>query len=234
MQMPTAEQSIHGFNLLGEQTLVLSHIPMFMPPHQYQVFVEVTLEGSEGIDPRWVYLEDQQNTRSTDYVLVSDPIILPTLALGAPSPLKSFTGHLYRGWPWDKKGNLNPEQLLVPSLTALITRAIFFQSILNPSPLPELTYIAFHTDEMDYIAHELRQNPKSEASNPPDFYQIISAKLELEAPSGDAFWIRFPEMANTVQNRLTSDCKVSGLDSGGQRVDLQTYSELIFDAGHLM
>jgi len=233
MEMPMAEQNVHGFNLLGEQTLVLSHIPMFMPPHQFQVFMEVTLEGSENVDPVKIYLDDQKNTHSTDYVLVSDPIVLSTLAPDAPSPLRSFTGQLYRGWPWDKNGHLNPEQLLVPSLTVHVTRPIFFHSILNPSPLSELTYIAFHTDETDYIAHELRQTPESESANPPDFYQILSAKLDPEESSDEAAWICFPGTANTLQNKLTPDNKVSGLADGGQEVEVQTASELIFDPNHL-
>jgi hypothetical protein len=96
-----------------------------------------------------------------------------------------------------------------------------------------LTYIAFHTDDTGYLAHELRQTPESEKANPPDFYQILSSKFKLEANAGEALRIRFPKIANTVQNRLTPNSKASGLADGGQKVKVQTYSELIFDPNHL-
>jgi len=234
MKMQKAEKNIHGFNLLGKQNLVLSHIPMFMPPHQYQAFLEVTLEGKRGIDPRTIYLKDQKKSHSTDYVLVSDPIVLPDLAPDAGSPLRSFTGQLYRGWPWDKNGNLNPEQRLVPSLTIHVIRPIFFHSILNPSPLAELTYIAFHTDETVYLAHELRQTPESKNVKPPDFYQILSAKFEFEATSGEVSRVRFPRKANTLKNKLSPNSLVNGLTDGNSKVRIRTDAELIFDPNHLV
>jgi hypothetical protein len=109
MKMPMPPQSNHGFSLLGRKSLVLSHIPMFMPPHQAQLFLEVTLAGNAGENPTQIYLEDQAKTKSTDYVLVSDPLVLPTLGPKAAKRLQTFTGKLYRGWPFN---NPNTEYMV--------------------------------------------------------------------------------------------------------------------------
>lgn len=76
MDIPMPQPNNHGFNLLGRKSLVLSRIPMFMPPHQAQLFVEVTLSGSVGQDPAKTYLDDQAETKTTDYVLVTDVSLL--------------------------------------------------------------------------------------------------------------------------------------------------------------
>src|SRR5690349_13714705 len=101
MEMPPAPTSNHGFNLLGKETFGLSHIPMFMMPHQFQVFLEVSIEGPPGSDPIKAYLDDQQKYGATEYVLISDPIVLPTLAPKAHNRISTFTGKLFRGWPFN-------------------------------------------------------------------------------------------------------------------------------------
>jgi len=35
---------LHGMLRVGEMPMYLSHVPMFMPPRNYQVIVKVTLE----------------------------------------------------------------------------------------------------------------------------------------------------------------------------------------------
>src|SRR5437868_1941123 len=73
MPMPAAPSSNHGFYLLGERTFLLSHIPMFMDPHQAQLFLEVGLSISGGADPVKIYHEDQKKNPGSVYVLVTDP-----------------------------------------------------------------------------------------------------------------------------------------------------------------
>mgnify|MGYP003693773227 CR=1 FL=1 len=40
---PNATFGTHGMLLFGDETLYLSHLPMFMSPHNFQVILAVTL-----------------------------------------------------------------------------------------------------------------------------------------------------------------------------------------------
>ncbi len=177
MSTPAAPIANHGFYLLGEQSLLLAHIPMFMPPHQAQLFMQLNLLTSNGKDAAPIYLKDKKQTGTLEYVLVSDPLELPTLAPDAPDRLQSFTGNLYRGWPFDRQWNLNPNQLLIPKVTIKVTRAIHYSSIATPTTLKALTYYCFRTPETTYLAHVLSQPPEDVSFTRRDlvFSEVVKA-----------------------------------------------------------
>lgn len=224
MSTPVAPKVNHGFHLFGAQSLLLAHIPMFMAPHQAQLFLEVTLATSDGTDAAPIYLEDKKKTGTLEYVLVSDPLVLPTLAPDAPNRLQSFTGNLYRGWPFDQQWHLNLAQLLIPNVQIKVTRAIHYSSIATPITLEALTYYCFQTQETTYLAHVLSQ--------PLDFTQLLTAQvtgLGNQAEQG-AIQLQFPGVANAEKNRLLPTQQASALTSpGGQSVEVQVYQELNFD-----
>jgi hypothetical protein len=233
MEMPKSAANNHGFNLLGEKSLVLSHIPMFMAPHQFQVFLEVAIDGPPGSDPVKAYLDDRKKSGATEYVLLSDPLVLATLAPDAPDRLTKFTGKLFRGWPFN---NPNTAPLIVEALTAHVTRAIYFHSILHQPLLKDLTYLAFHTGECDYLVHELVQPPDlKHVPNPPDFCQVLDGRVTgagKEFQTG-AVKIEFSHVANNVAQKLTAGKKVEG-KSGSHHVEAEARHELVFDPNHLM
>ncbi len=224
MATPVVPKANHGFYLFGEQSLLLTHIPMFMAPHQAQLFMQVSLSTSSGTNAAPIYLKDKVKTGSQEYVLVSDPLELPTLAPDAPQPIRSFTGNLYRGWPFDRQWNLNPAQLLIPKVTIKVTRSILYSSIATPTTLKQLTYYCFQTPETTYLAHVL--------SRPPDFVNILTAKvsgLSKQAAEG-AIQLQFPGVVNTDGKRLLPTQQASALTApGGQSVKVQVNQELIFD-----
>ena len=231
--MPSAEANNHGFNLLGEDCLVLSHIPMFMPPHQFQVFLEVTLEGPKGTDPVKAYLDDRKTSGATEYVLVSDPLVLASLGPHAKHRLTRFTGKLSRGWPFD---NPNTAPVVVPTLTVHIKRAIYLKSILNKPVLHDLTYLAFHTGEYDYLVHELVQPPDlKQVPNPPDFCQILQGGVTGAAKefSTGVVKIQFSDLPNSFGKRLTAHKTFEGVSSK-HKVTVKTLAEPIYDPNHLM
>jgi hypothetical protein len=231
-QPSTPQPNNHGFSVLGKKSLVLSHIPMFMPPHQAQLFLEVTLSGSKGEDPTKVYLDDQAKSGSTDYVLVSDPLVLPTLGPHAPKRLTSFTGKLYRGWPFD---NPNTAPLLVQQLTVHVTRSIYFHDITQDKILQQLTYLAFASHETEYVVHKLVQPPDLKtAPKPPDFVQILSAKIDGTdtAKLHKVHELCFPGVANNLSHKLNANQKVTG-ELGAKKVHVHTEAELIYDPNHL-
>src|ERR1041384_5614991 len=220
MDMPMPEKNNHGFSLLGKRSLVLSHIPMFMAPHQAQVFLEVTLSAADGSDPAKTYLDDQKQTNAKAYVLVSDPLVLPNLAPDAETPLRTFTGKLYRGaWPFD---DLAKAPVVIPALTVNVTRAIFYRSFVNAAALKELTYYCFQTPETTYLAHVI--------TRPPDFVQLLSAHvgdLNVKARQG-IIELNFTKVPYTIANKLNPKQPMSPV-AGNRRVDVQTKAELIYD-----
>lgn len=224
MATSDAPQANHGFYLLGEQSLVLAHIPMFMPPHQAQLFMQISLLTGDGKNAAPIYLKDKQKTGALEYVLVSDPLALPALAPDAPDRLQTFTGNLYRGWPFDRQWKLNPKQLLIPKVTIKITRSILYKSLATPTTLKALTYYCFKTTETTYLAHVL--------SEPPDFKHILTAKVSGPGNSAaqGAIQLQFPGVANRAANRLIPMQQATAVTvPGGQSVKVQVNRELIFD-----
>ena len=220
MSMPMPEKSNHGFSLLGKRSLVLSHIPMFMAPHQAQVFLAVSLSTADGSDPVKTYLNDQKQTKAKAYVLVSDPLVLSTLAPDTKTPLRTFTGKLYRGaWPFDDMANA---PVVIPALTVNVTRAIFYRSFVNAAALKELTYYCFQTPETTYLAHVI--------TRPPDFYQLLSAHVDgLAAKAQQGIVeLKFSKVANTMANKLKPKQETSAV-TDNRRVQVQTKAELIYD-----
>jgi hypothetical protein len=223
MTMPTAPKSNHGFNLIGKQSLLLSHIPMFMSPHLAQLFLDVTLSTTDGTDPVKTYLNDKKKTGAAAYVLLSDPLVLPTLAPDAPNPLKSFTGKLYRGaWPFDDLPNA---PVVIPALTVKVKRSIFFRSIVGATPLDELSYYWFRTQESAYLAHVLTVPPT-------DFNQILSVTVDglSTSASKGVVELQFPGVANTIANKLTPQKKATAVIApNGRQVKLQVGNQLIYE-----
>src|SRR5687768_7566230 len=80
----------HGMVVVGTETVFLSHLPMFMEPHDYQVI----LEASFGAGPGKVYAEDRKaHLKALVYTVAPEPFVLPDLfppGPGKPAPLRSF------------------------------------------------------------------------------------------------------------------------------------------------
>ena len=224
MDMPP--KTNHGFSLLGEHSLVLSHIPMFMAPHQFQIFLDVAIDEPAAK----AYLEDKKKSGGTDYVLVTDPIVLPTLDPHSPHPLTDLTGKLYRGWPFN---NPNTAPVVAPAIKVKVKCVVYFSSILNQPLLTDLTYLAFHTGETAYLVHKLVQPADlSKAPKPPDFVQILAAKLGGTA-SDHAVEVVFPGTANDQSHRLQAGHEASGTVNG-KHEKVHAAAELIFDPNHLV
>lgn len=231
MDMPMPKPNNHGFSLLGKKSLVLSHIPMFMPPHQAQLFLEVALSGSGKEDPTKIYLDDQAKTKTTDYVLVTDPIVLPNLAPHAAKRITRFTGKLFRGWPFNTP---NDAPVLVEHLTVHVTHSLYFHEITKTKPFTELTYLAFASPETEYLVHKLAQPADlAKAPKPPDFVQILSAAGIHNGKTHDVKELHFPGVDNNLTHRLKARQKVTG-EISGKKVLVDTHTELIYDPNHLV
>ena len=80
---PTDRPGVHGMLMVGEETIYLSHLPMFMSPHNYQAILEVTLT-SKGSDPQAIYANDRRTTGEKIYTFMPERFVLTELV--SPDP----------------------------------------------------------------------------------------------------------------------------------------------------
>ena len=91
--------ALHGFLVICDKSIYLSHLPTFSPPHDYQVVLRASL-AKNGDDPTAIYLADREKTSATVYTFKPDLMFLmPELVSTDPhSPaIRMFKGTLFRG-----------------------------------------------------------------------------------------------------------------------------------------
>ncbi|CAM5663524.1 hypothetical protein SPURM210S_04923 [Streptomyces purpurascens] len=93
----TDPKATHGMLVVGEETAYLSHLPMFMRPHDFQVLLEATFTNDAG-DAQQVYVDDRRTTGTAVYTPRPERFVLTELVGEDGQPARtSFTGTLFRG-----------------------------------------------------------------------------------------------------------------------------------------
>ena len=239
MQPPHQDQhvspAIHGMLIVGEQTVYLSHLPMFtMEEHKYQALFEVTLT-KDGDDPEATYVQDRQRTGTRVYTLVpEEEFVLTELAPehpgGAPSR-NSFPARIVRNH--FERPPTNPN--LARGVTVDIKHVVCFKELNPNAPRPEvLAYQLFGNGAGLFLAHVIVRRP--------DFDQVLAAKVrgreftdhELRA----GVTIEFPGRPDDPEVRLQEGERISGtatLAGGGAPipVEVEVGTEFYFELGDL-
>src|SRR6476469_2805041 len=85
----------HGMVLFGNDTLFISHVPMFMSPHDYQALIQVKLNHATS-DALAVYQKASNASTGEQglFTLRPKPFVLPSLLTGK---ITSVQADLYRG-----------------------------------------------------------------------------------------------------------------------------------------
>jgi hypothetical protein len=188
------DPAVHGMMVIGEDTVYLSHLPMFGPPHNYQVILEVTFTGEQG-DPQAEYVRDRRESGERVYTLIPESFSLPTLASTDPEhpPLESFRAEVDRGH-FEKGG----EKILADVVVNVIEVIHFRKFDPEAEALPELEYFLFGKGQELYLAHLL--------TRPPDFDQILAVKQISQDFSdeelADTVRITFPGLDNSISDRI--------------------------------
>jgi hypothetical protein len=81
--------------IVGATRVLMSHLPMFHPPHDYQVLLEVSLSAA-GSDPLQTYIDDRRASKSKLYTWLPKPFLLSDLVADPKVPL-NMVGVIYRG-----------------------------------------------------------------------------------------------------------------------------------------
>jgi hypothetical protein len=227
----TDPPAAHGMAVIGEQAVYLSHLPMFMSPHDYQVILEVEFEGNNS---QAAYLTDREkNPQQRLYTLNPVPFVLPALfPVGESSPeAASFRGDLHRGH--FERIDTGPVQMAsnVTVRVKKVTHHHRFES--NASELGELRYLLFGKGSEVFFAHRI--------TAPPDFDQLLSVGIDVQFGDEDlskGIEVAFEGRANTVATRIkpgvdTELPAIAEIDGRFQPIKVRPKVEYYFEAGEL-
>jgi len=226
---------VHGMLIVGEQTVFLSHLPLFFRPHDYQVLLEAAF-AKPGSDPQADYFNDRKgkgkNTKI--YTLEPEPFVLPELA--AATPKRSFKANVYRGH-FEK---ITPQRALDVArvgedVDVSVTRVIHFRKFDPTAVKPaQLEYLLFGKGAELFLVHLI--------TKPPDFDQILSVKVLnqkfTDAELSQGLRIVFPGKTNEVLKQLRGVKPVTGQVPGAggaapKTLQVQPGIEFYFEEGEL-
>jgi hypothetical protein len=223
----------HGMLLVGEETMYLSHLPMFMLPHNFQVILEVTLSGeARG------HLHDFRAHFGSHGLYTFKPEAFPITDLVSRDPgklLSSFKGDLYQGH--FEKGGRNIAEGAVVHVENVVYFEEFDPHTTEPSAL---VYLLFGKGKELFLAHWI--------TRPPDFDQVLSVNITGHESMFDhgvtdigklrPVEVTFLGRPNTPHKRIKPGEKLSGqghITGAHQFLDLQVeaVTEIYFEEGEL-
>jgi hypothetical protein len=148
---------VHGMLLFGTETLYLSHLPMFMRPHNFQVILEA------GFD------EAVREALDADTIHTFEPAEFPISELdpdGGGPARTTMLGTVYRGH-FERGGTPVAEDV-----TAEVREVVHFAELdldAQHSTDRDLRYLCFGRAGQLHLAHHVTANP--------DFDQVLTARL---------------------------------------------------------
>jgi hypothetical protein len=198
--------------VVGEQSVYLSHLPMFMSPHDYQVILEATFKKA-GDDPQAKYVADRQRSGAKVYTLPPEEFVLPELVETGPDgrPRRtSFRGDVIRNH--FERPPTRPEPVS-EGVTVGVKNVVYFQKFDPDADQPAaLTYLLFGTPSELFLAHAI--------TSPPDFDHVLGVTVSGHQFTNEelrkAVRIVFPGRANAPTSclkegeRLTAQATLAG------------------------
>jgi hypothetical protein len=227
------EPNTHNMLIVGQETVFLSHLPMFIAPqfnspHRYQVILEAAFSKA-GASPQAVYANDRKKNPATKiYTLNPDDFILPNLV--AAAPLSSFNAQVFRGH-FEKPGR----KLLLSDVNVNVKNIVHFREFDPQAAKPtQLEYILFGKGKELFLAHFI--------TRPPDFDQVLSVTSAdhtfTDQELGKGMKVVFAR-PNAIAQRLTEKQEAVGevRDASGTasplNVKFKAGSEFYFEEGEL-
>lgn len=233
----------HGMLVFGEDPLYFSHLPMFGPPHNFQVLLEVKLSESA----REALARDRANGWDGYYTF--DPVSFPIADLAPLDdsvPLSSIEGTLVRGH-FEREGG----EEIATSVSVDVSTVVYFSELdvtAERSDDDELVYLAFGRAPHIYLAHMI--------SGRPSFDQVVVTRpvsdtvtnSAIQALDDDVATFEFPfaqevrlDRADFAESRLTPGDRVTAsfpmtISPGGAHgfhVDLDIEDELYIEIDEL-
>ena len=222
----------HNMMLVGEKAVYLSHLPMFHPPHQFQVILEAAFEkGGKRLSGS--YLTDRiQHAKVKMYTVEPTEVFVLPRMWAAEGPRRAefvgtvFRGHLERGG--------EPINGLV-GIDVKVKRVVYARELPTAKRDEKLTYILFGDGKELFLAHQL--------SKAPDFDQIVAVEVDghpfTRAELLRGVTVTFPGRDNLVSGRLKEGETTVAQGQGTGTSDLfdirvRSKRELYFEEGELL
>jgi hypothetical protein len=241
----------HNMMVVGEQTVYLSHLPMFdalskdgksfTSPHHYQVILEASFSDGTG-DLTGIYTADRKSSPAEKmYTIKPALFVLPDLDPKGKA-LRTFRAHtVYRGHlertstpilGFKDDPNEPPEG---GTFDVKVSRVVHFHKFIPGAAKPaQLQYLLFGKGPETFMAHFI--------AGPPDFDQIISVKLTgqqfTDEQLAGGVVVNFPGRPNTAKTRMKEKQKASGMFqlSGTTKtkpLQVEAIKEFYFEEGEL-
>jgi len=233
---PSSTVGVHGMLVAGGQRagdamrspVYASHLPMFMPPHNFQVIMRVTGAAAAR------YGDFVAHFGSSDiYTFRPEPFSITELDPSGGSPAgRSLRGSLFRGH-FERGGSQ-----IAGDISFDVDQVICFQRF-SPDAAQavrgQLRYMCFGQRDAAFLAHLI--------AAPPDFDQILSATVSSLAGVSDedlraGVIIAVPDRADDVAARLTETDAFSGAVQASQTgtpgsIELKVAQEYYLETGDL-
>jgi hypothetical protein len=190
----THAMGTHNMAVLGDRRIYLSHLPMFMSPHDAQVILDVTfMRDGKGVDD--VYRADRGAHPSiTFYTLSPEEFALNELFAAGTRARTQFKSTVFRGH-LEKGGNAID---LLTDIDVRVNRVVHAHVFEGMDKLSTLSHVLFGSEDRLFLAHLI--------SKPPDFDQILSVRVTGDLPTAEALHrgptVEVAGRVNQVTNRL--------------------------------
>ena len=229
---PPADFGRHSMFVFGHGTVLLSHLPMFMAPHDAQLLLEATLEDATGrsLLEAW---EDERASHADErlYTVMPEKFALSTLYSPDPPARASFRARFFRGH-LERGGRVIPE---LADVVVRVTDVLYARRFDRSGKPDDLTYLLVgHRTEL-FLVHRI--------SEPPDFDQILAVELNGSPVDEEALRIGVEVVLegrpNTAQERLRDGATATarGHVTGAHQfltLEITGIRELYFEEGELM
>ena len=245
------EQGTHNMMVVGEQTVFLSHLPMFdgltedrksfFSLHRYQVILEASFSDGTG-DLTGTYTADRKsNPAEKMYTVKPALFVLPDLDPKGKA-LRTFRGHtVYRGHLERTNTPIlgfkgDPKKTPAGgTFDVNVRRVVHFHKFVPGAAKPaQLQYILFGKGPETFMAHFI--------AGPPDFDQIISVKLNgqqfTDEQLAGGVKVNIPGRLNTAKTRMKEKQKASGVfqlsgTTKSKPLAVEAIKEFYFEEGEL-
>ena len=232
MQSHGSVKAVHNMVVVGDRRVFLSHLPMFMPPHDAQVILEATfVKQGRNVDD--LYFADRAGNRTVRfYTLQPQSFALRDLFQADPAhpSLTQFMATVFRG-------HLEKGGVAIDALTNIdvhVKHVVHAHSFEGGDKLPALTYVMFGDDHERFLAHFI--------SKAPDFDQLLSVSATGPLPTPEELQrgatLDVPGRGTRPADRLKAGdsvparCHVTGAHQF-LNLNVAVNAELYFEEGEL-
>jgi hypothetical protein len=221
----------HNMFAFGRETVFLSHLPMFMAPHDAQLILEVALEDAAGSLLEAWSREGESHPDERVYTVMPEKFALSTLYTPDPPARGSFRARFFRGH-LERGGEVIPE---LSNIEVRVTDVVYAKRFDQGGKPDDLTYLLFGRGEELFLAHVISQ--------PPDFDQILAVELVGSPPDEEdikaGIRVELVGRANTAKERLRDGgaATARGHVTGAHQflsLEIADVHELYFEEGELM